>query len=236
VFLKLGVQSLKITGTAVVAMFTLTNLSFGFLLGCTFVGDYFTGVKWTDVAAGVGALIGGGATAVAAFFAYRALSTWKDQFAHSQRYEAIIKLEKNYYQLLRNFETYKESTLWVARIENGAIVHPDIEKLANDNEPLKYAWLRSVSQSKADLEWVATFCTDEEVGNISNTVDLTEGLMENLLATIPYQKQSPRIVAYSVSAEQSLSIACDNIKKEFCTMRKQTHNKAFKTDSQRSAF
>lgn len=46
-------------------MFTLTNLSFGFLLGCTFVGDYFTGVKWTDVAAGVGALIGGGATAVA---------------------------------------------------------------------------------------------------------------------------------------------------------------------------
>lgn len=88
----------------------------------------------------------------------------------------------------------------MARIENGAIVHPDIEKLANDNEPLKYAWLRSISQSKADLEWVATFCTGEEVGNISNTVDLTEGLMENLLASIPYQQQSAKIVAYSVSA------------------------------------
>ncbi|HHX8296426.1 TPA: hypothetical protein ACVOYL_004616 [Vibrio diabolicus] len=226
---------MKVMGTAVVAMFILTNVSFGFLLGCTFVGDYFVGVKWTDVASGVGALIGGFATATAAFFAYRALSTWKEQFAHSQRYEAIIKLEKTYYQLFRDFEAYKESTLWVSRIENGAIVHPDIGKLANDNEPLKYAWQRSITQSKADLEWVTTFCTDKEVESISNTVDLTEELMEHLLASIPYQKQSAKIIAYSTSSEQSLSIVCSDIKNEFCTMRKQTHNKAFKTDSQRLA-
>ncbi|EPP5730132.1 hypothetical protein ACUT7I_003527, partial [Vibrio cholerae] len=219
---KSGVQRLKVTGTAVVAIFTLTNVSFGFLLGCTFVGDYFVGIKWTDVAAGIGALIGGFATAIAACFAYSALSKWKEQFAHSQRYESIIRLEKAYYQLLRDFESYKESTLWVSRIKNGTIAHPDIEKLANDNEPLKYAWQRSIAQSKVDLEWASTFCTDEEVESISNIVDLTEGLMEKLLTSVLYPKEDQRIIVYPPSSEEALSNVCADIKNELCNMRKKT--------------
>ncbi|HCG7924779.1 hypothetical protein [Vibrio parahaemolyticus] len=222
---------LKVTGTAVVAVFTLTTTSFGFLLGCTFVGDYFVGVKWTDVLAGVGALLGGVATTCAAYFAYRALSTWKDQFAHSQRYEAFVNFEKSYYDLLAKYEDYKESTLWACRLKNGAIIHPDLEQTAQDNEAIKRNWDRSFVKSTSALEWACTFANSSELQALDGALEITSNLMSQQIQSLENLQRQGAFITYSISLDDMLDTVSKNVKQEVQSIRKQTHNKQFKSDS-----
>jgi len=214
---------LKITGGAVIAMYTVATTNAGFLLGCTFFGDYFVGVKWTDVVAAFGTIIGGFAAASAAFLAYRALSTWKDQFAHSQRYEALVNSEKAYYKLLGDFEDYSQSLIWSSRIKNGTIAHSDLHKLANALELHKNNWQRSLSHSISSLEWACTFCSDEEALSIDNILDLTESLMSQQISTIEHKQiTGTRIISASIALEDSLKTVSMSVKNELLNIRNST--------------
>lgn len=214
---------MKVTGTAVIAIFTLTTTSFGFLLGCTFVGDYFVGVKWTDVLAGAGALLGGIATTCAAYFAYRALSTWKDQFAHSQRYEAFINFERSYYDLLAKYEDYKESTLWAYRLENGAVIHPDLQQVAEDNKVIKRNWDRSLAKSTSALEWACTFANSSELQALDRALEITSNLMVQQIKSLEKLQRQREFIKYSISLDNMLDQVTKNVKKEVQSIRKQTH-------------
>ncbi|MEL0628448.1 hypothetical protein [Psychromonas aquatilis] len=198
---------MKITGWAVIAMYTLATANAGFLIGCTSFGDYFVGVKWTDVVSALGTIIGGFAAAFAAYHAYKTLNTWKEQFAHSQRYEAIVTLEKAYYKLLQDFEVYSQSTLWDSRIKRGTIAHSDLQKLAGDIELHKRNWERALSHSTSSLEWASSFCKDEEASSIDGIIELTELIMRQQISSIEAQERSStnRVIALSVALEGSIN-------------------------------
>ncbi|MEL0659918.1 hypothetical protein V6255_12295 [Psychromonas arctica] len=214
---------MKITGGAVVAMYTVATTNAGFLLGCTFFGDYFVGVKWTDVLAAFGAVMGGFATAFAAYLAYMALNSWKDQFAHSQRYESIVTLEKAYYKLIEDFYDYSQSTLWSNRIKSGTIAHSDLQKLADNFELHKRNWQRSLNMSISSLEWACTFCTDEEVRSIDNIVEVTELLMCEQIKHIECsQRTNNQTILVSIELEDSLKTASKNVKEKLVIIRKST--------------
>ena len=222
---------MKVSGTVVVAIFILTITSFGFLLGCTSVGDYFVGVKWTDVLAGVGALLTGVATTCTAYFAYRALSTWKDQFAHSQRYEAFINFEKSYYDLLAKYEDYKESTLWAYRLKNGAVIHPDLQQAAQDNEALKRNWERSLVKSSTALEWACTFANSSELQALDGALEITSNLMIQQIKSLEKLQRQGAFITYSISLNDMLDTVSKNIKQEVQSIRKQNHKRQFKGDT-----
>ena len=215
---------MKITGWAVIAMYTVATANAGFLIGCTSFGDYFVGIKWTDVVSAFGTIIGGCAAAFAAYHAYKTLNTWKEQFAHSQRYEAIVTLEKAYYKLLKDFEVYSQSMLWDSRIKSGTIAHSDLQKLAGDLDLYKRNWERSLSHSISSLEWASSFCKDEEVSSMDCIIELTESIMRQQISSIEEQKRSNvnRVIALSLILEGTLNTVANNVKKELLSIRKCT--------------
>ena len=207
---------MKITGWIVILMYTIATINAGFLIGSTLLSNSSNGVAWTDIVAAFGTIIGAFATTITAYFAYKALRNWEAQFKYSQRYEALIELEKAYYELLKDFDEYNRSKFWGKRIEEGAIMNSESTKLANNIEFYKNTWECSLDSSKTALEWASTFCTPKESEGIKDIINLTDQIMRLII--------SPMKVEDVELNKNDLKTYSNNVKKDLCIIRNEYKN------------
>ncbi|HHF3232854.1 TPA: hypothetical protein ACPJ2O_004464 [Vibrio diabolicus] len=86
---------LKITGTGVVAIFTIAVFCFGMLIGFTSFGEIYVGIRWTDIMSAIGSMLAGFGTVVGVFVAFYVGGQWRKQNkvnSYLAYYETLIKL------------------------------------------------------------------------------------------------------------------------------------------------
>ncbi|HFQ4979478.1 TPA: hypothetical protein ACGU7N_003547 [Vibrio vulnificus] len=86
---------MKVTGTGVVALFSIVLTCFGFLLGTTSFSEFFSGIKWTDIVSAVGSILAGVGTITGVFVAFYVGGQWRKQnkvISFTAYYETLLKL------------------------------------------------------------------------------------------------------------------------------------------------
>ncbi|MFB2642369.1 hypothetical protein ACE02D_08780 [Shewanella bicestrii] len=114
----------------------------------------------------IATIVGGCATVLAAFIAVKALSTWRTQFEHSERYKAIVDLEKSYRQYIDSFEIYLDAHINSCRLKEGVILSPKNRDIALKVDDYRASWEQTNDQLQKSYQWARTFLIAEDIENL----------------------------------------------------------------------
>ncbi|CDU04327.1 hypothetical protein VCR12J2_640132 [Vibrio coralliirubri] len=215
----------------------ISLISFGWLMGGSHESTMFVSRIWMwlkDVAS----IVGGFSTLAAAVIGYSAFSNWKKQFHYEKRYNAYIALEKALDDYQQSYKTYSEAYLWKLRLESGAFSGDDIHELVNDFSEYKSRW-RLNEEALISAQILANSVFDSEIMT-DLALELLKDSMKSLERTLLNESidkkqsgdKSPQL-HYRIELVLELDRSFRSIKEY---MRENVHNKAFRTDSQRSAL
>lgn len=114
----------------------------------------------------IATIVGGCATALTAYIAGKALSTWKTQFEHSERYKAIVDLEKSYRQYIDSFEVYVDAHRNSCRLKKGDTLSPKNRDFALKVDDYRASWEQAHDQFQKSYQWARTFLIAEDIENL----------------------------------------------------------------------
>lgn len=149
----------------IITVFIVFSLiSLGWILGNNVPNSISIKNFW-DWLVGVATIFGGISALIAAYIAYQALNTWKIQFDYSERFKAIVSLEKAYNQFSDSFNAYYKSKQLHKRPDNLC----PIKKKTNLTE-CEEAWLNSYNKLEEAYQWAKTFLSIDEIALIEEEI------------------------------------------------------------------
>tara|TARA_Y100000588_G_C14151248_1_gene880643 strand:- start:625 stop:1269 length:645 start_codon:yes stop_codon:yes gene_type:complete len=98
--------------------------------------------------------------------AYKALTTWKEQHVHIERYKAVVSIEKSVHNFHSTYRHYINAASHLRRLESNG-EHRDSLKPIADKEPELAVKLNSdVGILFDSIDWAETFLTPDELDKI----------------------------------------------------------------------
>ncbi|EGT3627816.1 hypothetical protein FAP94_15715, partial [Morganella morganii] len=151
----------------ILAMFfiAIALVSLGWIFG-RYVNSSILIEKLIDWFVKIAAIMGGFATVLTAFIALKALSTWKTQFEHSERYKAIVALEKAYRQYIDSFYIYFDAHKYSCRLKKGATLSTKHRDNALKIDDYKASWEQANEQLQKSYQWARTFLIAKDIENL----------------------------------------------------------------------
>lgn len=151
----------------ILAMFfiAIALISLGWIFG-RYVNSSILIEKLIDWFVKIAAIMGVFATVLTAFIALKALSTWKTQFEHSERYKAIVALEKAYRQYIDSFYIYFDAHKYSCRLKKGATLSPKQRGNALKIDDYKASWEQANEQLQKSYQWARTFLIAKDIENL----------------------------------------------------------------------
>lgn len=173
----------------VVGIHWVVLLSFVFLLGTLSPEIFSNDTKWTDILSSFGSILAGLGTLVAAYAALCALSTWKNQFIISNRYNAIVDLEKAYLACVQAFDDYKDSFLWQKRIKYGTVVADLYRSMTSEDFDAKgEIFEKRLIRLKEAEEFALTFIPEDESW-LTSIHEQTKDSTDKLIRALGYKSE-----------------------------------------------
>ncbi|MCS6151789.1 hypothetical protein G3465_02475 [Shewanella baltica] len=151
----------------ILAMFfiAIALISLGWIFG-RYVNSSILIEKLIDWFVKIAAIMGGFATVLTAFIALKALSTWKTQFEHSERYKAIVDLEKSYRQYIDSFYIYLDAHINSCKLKKETKLSPKNRDIALNVNDYRASWEQANDQFQKSYQWARTFLIAEDIENL----------------------------------------------------------------------
>ncbi|GCF90399.1 hypothetical protein SMBr_26430 [Shewanella sp. M-Br] len=150
----------------ILAMFfiAIALISLGWIFGkyvnSSLIGNLFDWlVKFVTI-------LGGFATVFTAYIAGKALNTWRTQFEHSERYKAIVDLEKSYRQYIDSFYIYLDAHINSCGLEKEAKLSTKNRDIALNLNDYRASWEQANDQFQKSYQWARTFLIAEDIENL----------------------------------------------------------------------
>lgn len=201
--------------TIIVAILIIFSLiSLGWIFGSNVPNSISIKNFW-DWLVGTTTIFGGIAALFAAYIAYQALNTWKLQFDYSERFKAIVSLEKAHNQFLDSFLTYYKSKQLHQRDDNTCI----IKKTANLTECYD-AWLNNYNDLEEAYQWAKTFLSIDEVNFLERDIVNNDTGINKMTFNVIKSFMLKYISSNKADDLQAVNTMSSSLKKELLNIRR----------------